>query len=48
MIDDPRRCVCANLRRAARAATAVLRRRSLVRVRPGLDARVRIIELTGT
>jgi DNA-binding MarR family transcriptional regulator len=95
MIDDPRHCVCANLRQAARAVTqhyddalrplglrctqftllaalrqtgpialtalaelavldrttlarnlAVLHRRGLVRVRPGPDARVRIIELT--
>jgi DNA-binding MarR family transcriptional regulator len=94
MMDDPRHCVCANLRQAARAVTqhyddalrplglrctqftllaalrqtgpitltalaelavldrttlarnlAILRRRGLVRVRPGPDARVRIIEL---
>jgi DNA-binding MarR family transcriptional regulator len=95
MTEDPRLCVCANLRQAARAVTqhyddalrplslrctqftllaalrqtgpialtalaelavldrttlarnlTVLRRRGLVRVRPGPDARVRIIELT--
>jgi len=95
MLDDPRRCACANLRQAARAVTqryddalrplglrstqftllaalretgpialtglaelavldrttlarnlAVLRRRSLVRIRSGADARVRAIELT--